>query len=102
MCHHQKNVVIREKICQLENKKELIREHENDLHGLLHEKKVTITIAENIVMVNTRQTNARENTIMIATIGENIPPPTADSVQMIDKPTMSQQAEVASDQQKPQ
>uniref|UniRef100_A0A915L5B9 Uncharacterized protein n=1 Tax=Romanomermis culicivorax TaxID=13658 RepID=A0A915L5B9_ROMCU len=85
---------------------------------------MTIMIVENIDMVNTRRTNDLENFTVIATIGENIlriewasalkgnqlkkeelesqQPPTAGSEPMIDEPTMSQQAEMASEQQKPQ
>uniref|UniRef100_A0A915HF79 Uncharacterized protein n=1 Tax=Romanomermis culicivorax TaxID=13658 RepID=A0A915HF79_ROMCU len=73
MCHHPRNVVIREKIREVENKKKLTREHENDLHGLLHEKKVRITIVESIVMENRHRMNDRENIIVIVTIDENIP-----------------------------
>uniref|UniRef100_A0A915KM87 Uncharacterized protein n=1 Tax=Romanomermis culicivorax TaxID=13658 RepID=A0A915KM87_ROMCU len=39
-----------------------------------HQNKVTIMTAQNIVMVNTSQTNDRENITMIATIDRNIPP----------------------------
>uniref|UniRef100_A0A915KZL9 Uncharacterized protein n=1 Tax=Romanomermis culicivorax TaxID=13658 RepID=A0A915KZL9_ROMCU len=56
-CHHLRNDVIREKTRDVENVKKLIRDHEKDLRGLLLEKKVMITTVENIVMVNTRQTN---------------------------------------------
>uniref|UniRef100_A0A915IFH5 Uncharacterized protein n=1 Tax=Romanomermis culicivorax TaxID=13658 RepID=A0A915IFH5_ROMCU len=57
---------------EVENIKKPTRDHENDLHGLLHEKKVMITTVESIVMVNTHQTNDGENFTIIATIDENI------------------------------
>uniref|UniRef100_A0A915L8K4 Uncharacterized protein n=1 Tax=Romanomermis culicivorax TaxID=13658 RepID=A0A915L8K4_ROMCU len=56
-CHHLRNIAIHEKTSEVGNAKKPTREHENDLHRLLHEKKVMITTAENILMVNTRQTN---------------------------------------------
>uniref|UniRef100_A0A915J1H0 Uncharacterized protein n=1 Tax=Romanomermis culicivorax TaxID=13658 RepID=A0A915J1H0_ROMCU len=58
-------------IREVENVKKPIPDLENDLHGLLHEKKTMITIVENIVMVNTRPTNARENFTVIGTIDGN-------------------------------
>uniref|UniRef100_A0A915I8T5 Uncharacterized protein n=1 Tax=Romanomermis culicivorax TaxID=13658 RepID=A0A915I8T5_ROMCU len=64
--------MIREKTREVENVKKRTHDHKNDLHGLLHEKKVMITIVESIVMANTRQTNNRENFTVIATIEENI------------------------------
>uniref|UniRef100_A0A915IVC8 Uncharacterized protein n=1 Tax=Romanomermis culicivorax TaxID=13658 RepID=A0A915IVC8_ROMCU len=58
-------------IRKVENIKKPTPDHENDLRGLLHQKKTMITIVKNIVMVNTRPTNDRENFTMIATIDEN-------------------------------
>uniref|UniRef100_A0A915JN15 Uncharacterized protein n=1 Tax=Romanomermis culicivorax TaxID=13658 RepID=A0A915JN15_ROMCU len=49
-CHHLRNIAIHEKTREVENAKKLTCEHENDLHSLLHEKKVRITTTENIVM----------------------------------------------------
>uniref|UniRef100_A0A915K240 Uncharacterized protein n=1 Tax=Romanomermis culicivorax TaxID=13658 RepID=A0A915K240_ROMCU len=72
-CHHLRNIAIGEKTREVENTKKRTREHENDLHGPLHEEKVRIMTAENIVMVNTRQTNDQENITVIATIDGNIP-----------------------------
>uniref|UniRef100_A0A915L8N6 Uncharacterized protein n=1 Tax=Romanomermis culicivorax TaxID=13658 RepID=A0A915L8N6_ROMCU len=105
-CHHPRNDVIREKIREVENEKKPTHDLENNLHGLLQEKKVMILIVESIVMVNTRQTNDRENFTVIATTDENTlriewastlkrdqlrkeelegqQPPTADSGQMMD------------------
>uniref|UniRef100_A0A915JBU2 Uncharacterized protein n=1 Tax=Romanomermis culicivorax TaxID=13658 RepID=A0A915JBU2_ROMCU len=69
---HLRNIGIHEKTREVENTKKLTREHENDLHSLLHKKKVTIMTAENIVMVNRRRMNDQENIIMITTLEENI------------------------------
>uniref|UniRef100_A0A915L012 Uncharacterized protein n=1 Tax=Romanomermis culicivorax TaxID=13658 RepID=A0A915L012_ROMCU len=115
-----------EKTREVENKKELTRDHKNDLHGLQHERKVTITIAKNIITEHLRKyhhdrdyqrehpsdSKDRQKRIEWASALkrdqlrkeelEGQQPPMADSEKMIDQLTMSQQAEVASIQQKPQ
>uniref|UniRef100_A0A915K3M4 Uncharacterized protein n=1 Tax=Romanomermis culicivorax TaxID=13658 RepID=A0A915K3M4_ROMCU len=63
--------MIRKMIREVENVKKPTHDLKNDLHGLLHEKKMMIMIVENIVMVNTHQMNDQENFTVIATIDEN-------------------------------
>uniref|UniRef100_A0A915KTB3 Uncharacterized protein n=1 Tax=Romanomermis culicivorax TaxID=13658 RepID=A0A915KTB3_ROMCU len=108
MFHYQKNVTIPEKKGKVEDKKKLNLKLEkqatNKLHSLPHEEKMIITIAEKIDMgvcieQMPEEASALKRDELQKEEKESQQPATADSERMIDEPSTSQQAEMASEQQ---